>query len=70
MTAVDVHTVLVLASALSDNNPAKGLALLTTALQVAAARAGLTGDDLITTMEESGEVNAELIAQVAAEPSS
>ena len=45
-------------------------ALLTTALQVAAARAGLTGDDLITTMEESGEVNAALIAQVAAEPSS
>ena len=69
MTAVDVHTVLVLTAALSNNNAAEGLALLTTALQVAARRAGLTSDDLITAMEESGEVNAEVIAQVAAEPS-
>jgi len=69
VTAVDVHTVLVLTGALSNNNAAEGLLLLTTALQVAARRAGLTSNDLITAMEESGEVNAEVIAQVAAEPS-
>lgn len=35
MTAVDVHTVLVLTAELSNNNAAEGLALLTTALLVA-----------------------------------
>ncbi len=69
VTAVDVHTVLLLADSISENSQTKGMALLTTALLVAAVRAGLTNEDLIATMRESYEVNAGLIAQLAAEPS-